>query len=238
MKKTLIVVVMILALIGLTGCANVSEYEALDHNIYWVKGECVIKETIFPTCSYYKIDEIPINKMIARRSRSGMIGDVSHPAVLIHQDAVESLELDITTAKLVLANTYWSIPEKEWINLGECMTKSVVVNIESELAQKIADDIRTSELHYVDLYEEYDDWTGGTLPYIKKNGEVGDMALQFTLADYDNLIWMAHSVVVQGDYYIQTLHFPEDGERYIRCNEEFSTFLQEVIEEYGLSVAN
>lgn len=238
MNKYCVILCVILLLSSLVGCqqsnVDVSEYKYWDANIYWTDGAQIINKG---DRLYYEIENVPKTDIIACRFRLAGIGELYHPVVMLREDMSDSYQLDVTSAELVFVNFYANLDKEEWLDLGDNLVDSVLIDVDEEIAVKTANVVTASTVDYVDLYADYDGFMG-TPPKIKKPIGYASLAIRFHLVGYDNLIWFAEIAKIQDDYLL-VLRDPDNipgADQYILCDDETSAFLDAVIEEYDLIV--
>lgn len=239
MSRYCIILSIIILLSSLVGCqhsnVDVSEYKYWDANIYWTDGAQVINKGWDRI--YYEIEDVPKTDIIACRFRPTGIGELYHPAVMLRKDMSDSYQLDVTSAKLVFVYFYANLDQEEWLDLGDNLTESILVNVDEEIAVKTANVVTASTVDYVNLYDDYDGFMG-LPPGICETVGNADLAIQFNLIGYDNLIWLARIAKIQDDYLL-VLRDPDKipgADLYVLCDDETSAFLDAVIKEYDLIV--
>lgn len=233
------VILSVILLLSLVGCQHsnidVSEYKHWDANIYWTDGAQAISKGWGRI--YYEIEDVPNTDIIACRFRPTGIGELYHPAVMLRKDMSDSYQLDVTSAKLVFVHFYANLDQEEWLDLGDNLVESVLIDVDEEIAIEIANVVTADNVDYVNLYDDYDGFMGSP-PEICETVGNADLAIQFNLIGYDNLIWLAKIAKIQDDYLL-VLRDPDKipgADLYILCDDETSAFLDKVIEDHDLVV--
>ena len=229
-----IILIILLSLLCFAGCSiDPSDYSVASYNIVWTECEGEIGTNYLPTRVYYQIDDISAEQYIGCKYRNSGIGAGEHPVLMKHKDFENSLEFNISSAKLILSKSGKNFSEEEWRSFGQSIIVQEVHQIDGTIAEQLANSIVSAD--YVDYYN---DIIGRGIHFDSSNfirdSEGNFLRLQFTLKDYDTLSWIAYVLNHNGTYYIE---INEDiyNQQYLLCSDEFTAVLDKICNEYDLS---
>ena len=211
-------------LMSLSSCnkPDISEYYGVSSNIVWHEGSKI--DTKYPGRIYYEIEGVPTNNFIACRWRAKGVGAAFYPRLMQHRDYKGKWELDVSSAKLIISKHY-NFTDKEWSTLGQSMFLQEVCQIDSVVAEQLANDILADSPNYIDP-----DCYGQ--PFLLDN-EGNNVSLQFTLKEYCNLSFVARILKHDEKYYIEIREDVYSSE-YLLCSDDFAFLLDQVCIEYDL----
>ena len=236
MKQTIklgIILVILLSLLCFAGCSiDTSDYSVASYNIVWTECEGEIGTDYLPTRVYYQIDGISTKQYIGCKYRDSGIGADEYPVLMKHKKFENSFEFKISSAKLIISKSGRNFSDEEWRSFGDNITVQVVHQIDNPIAEQLANSIIVAD------YLDYDDIIESGIHFDSSNyicdGEGNYLRLQFTLKDYDTLIWIAYVLKHDGTYYIE---INEDISKtyFLLCSDEFASIIDKVCNEHDLN---
>ena len=233
MKQTLksgITLIIIFSLLCLVGCSfDPSDYSVVSYNIIWTECEREILTEYLPTRVYYEIAGISTDRYIGCKYRGNGIGADEDPVLMQHNDYEDALELNISSARLILSESGKNYSQEEWMSYGKNIVVEELLQIDLGIAEQLADAI---------VAENYFDYNGNGIYFDSSNyicdNEGKYLRLQFTLKHYDTLSWIAYILKHEGGYYIEVKK-DINNPQFLVCGEEFAELLDIVFDEYNLN---
>ena len=261
MRKYLFKVLCIFLVIScMTGCSfrrlsdeAIAEYQVLDYNIIWEDAvrilrknsgvEEVINDSILGHSTihhgyFYEITDISMEEYIAYLHMEYLLLETwCIPTVMVHKDKGLDYQLDPCSGKIIatFGKPSAAPDEADWMSVGKYVRRQVVAEIEQALAQVIIDAVTAEQPDYLTI-----DPDAYFLSFPKTSPTSGSpwLAIQFSVDGYPNLTWWA--ALKQDkmlDCYLIMLMDSNYDEQYIRCNEQFSELIQQIVDEYGLETS-
>ena len=232
-----------LVLVSFCGCRmtkrQISQYEVVDYNLIWDKGDAVIRSNDF--VEYYSISGVSKNEVIARQKSGGyplVLGEPRKvPEVLLHQDKKGEYTLDETSARFALRRDWFengTNVEKEqyWMNLGDYHRTQVLDPIDEQIAKAIILELSANPRKYqtLDYLQTWD-----FLHFKSKEIPYSILTIEIYLKEYENILWMGEIVKCE-DMYLIAIHTSQGGYdfQYLRCNDELTVLIEQIVEKYGL----
>lgn len=235
MKKNKLLIVAFL-LFGLlipymTGCSmDVSDYSICSYNIVWNESVKKVRTDYLPTRVYYQINNVPSDQYLACKYRGGGLGADEYPVLMRNNNAESSLTLDTESAKLFLGRFDVHFTEEDWLAYGQRIMKQELAQVESAVAEQLVNRITADSPEYINV-GEYDHWSDRANYLYNDDGDV--LRLQFSIEEYDSLLWIAFIVKYEDSYFIEIKEGLYDMQ-YLRCPDDFASVIEKISDEYSL----
>ena len=240
-RLCLMLIAVCLLLPCLSGCAtkriDYSEYQVVNYNLIWDKGDELLKKNdLLYSSAWYSIEGVSTNDVLAYTRITGRMfvgGDMwTVPEVRMHQDTGGVYTLDATSARFSLREYHFpEIDNTEyWLNLGDNHRYKVLEPIDEQIAASLIEDLTAEPQDYRDgsprhLYDHFNKRRYG-------------LVIEIYLNEYDNILWVGEVRVDGGEYFIAL--YKGQGTpycNYIRCNDELSALIDQVVDKYVLLTA-
>lgn len=222
---------------------DISNYELLSSNFVWTKCNPKSFDHDYTNkfyFAYYKIIDVPVQEYIGCTVKErGLFQTAAFPHVMRRKGSEYQLELDVSSAELFLIGSH-SVDDVE--SHETRLKNQKLIKIDATIAAQIAtgiynfdvesapcsEDLRT----YVHPIRTADTNTGGS-----------DLAISFSIKDYPNILWIAPIYLYNGKYCLEIYsdfsyeYFSDHGDySYLPCDDTLCNLIEEVIDEYGLTV--
>lgn len=231
LQLVVVLALFLLVLQCFTSCSiDPSDYSVMSYNIVWNEIAKEVRTDYLPTRVYYQINNVPSDQYLACKYRGGGLGADEYPVLMRNNNAESSLTLDTESAKLFLGRFDVHFTEEDWLAYGQRIMKQELAQVESTVAEQLVNRITADSPEYINV-GEYDHWSDRAYYLYNDDGDV--LRLQFSIEEYDSLLWIAFIVKYEDSYFIEIKEGLYDMQ-YLRCPDDFASVIEKISDEYSL----